>query len=152
MHKHHLSSDLHQRVDDFTHYLWTAHGGNVNEDDFILSLPYTLQTDVIAQTRTKLLLQCPFFDYCSNDIVKALALCLKPMTFCAGDLLCSAGDFGQTMYFLETGTVQVVPSDGSTVLATLGPGSFFGETSVRGTWWIDCILLVLRFNNSLQRT
>lgn len=130
MHKHHLSYDLHARVDDYTRYLWMAHSGNVREDEFILRLPYTLQTDVIAQTRTKLLVQCPFFDFCPNDIVKALALCLKPKTFCAGDIICAAGDFGQSMFFLETGTVQVVPSDGSTVLATLAEGSFFGETSV----------------------
>ena len=46
MHKHHLSYDLHERVDDFTRYLWTAHSGSTKEDEFILRLPYTLQTEV----------------------------------------------------------------------------------------------------------
>ncbi|KAL7540091.1 hypothetical protein ACHAXR_012578 [Thalassiosira sp. AJA248-18] len=129
MHKHHLSYDLHERVDDFTRYLWMDHSGSTNEDEFILRLPYTLQTDVFAQTRTKLLLQCPFFDFCDNDIVKALAMCLRPCQYSAADVIVHAGDFGQSMFFLEAGTVQVVPSDGSTVLATLVAGSFFGETS-----------------------
>ena len=130
---HRLNYDLHARVDNFTRYLWTAHGGNTNEDEFILRLPYTLQTDVIARTRTQLLLHCPFFDFFTNDTVKALALCLKPRQFCAADIIVHAGDFGQSMFFLETGTVQAVPSDGSTarVLVTLNAGSFFGETSVR---------------------
>lgn len=130
MHKHHLSYDLHARVDEFTRYLWSAHSGNVSEDDFVLRLPYTLQTDVIAQTRTRLLVQCPFFDFCTNDIVKALALCLKPLTFSPGEVVCAAGDFGQSMFFLERGTMQVAPSDGSAVLATLTSGSFFGETAL----------------------
>lgn len=130
MHKHHLSYDLHARVDDFTRYLWTAHNGSTNEDSFILRLPYTLQTDVVSHTRTKLLLQCPFFDILTHDIVKAVALCLQPSQFFAGDIIIHAGDFGQSMFFLETGTVKVVPSGGGTVLATLTAGSYFGETSV----------------------
>ena len=130
MHKHHLSYDLHARVDDFTRYLWNAHSGNASEDEFIMRLPYTLQNDVIAHTRTRLLVQCPFFDSYTNDIIKALALCLKPSTFSPGEIICNAGDFGQSMYFLEKGTVQVVVVGGSTVLATLCGGSFFGETAL----------------------
>jgi CRP-like cAMP-binding protein len=74
-------------------------------------------------------LDCPFFDCVSSDIVKALALIMKSLTFCAGDIICEAGEFGQSMYFLESGTAQVI-SEGSTVVATLVNGSFFGETSV----------------------
>ena len=85
---------------------------------------------MISQTRTRLLLQCPFFDFCTDDVIKSLALCLKPCQFNAGDVIIHADDFGQSMFFLENGTVQVVPSDGSAVLATLVSGSFFGETSV----------------------
>ncbi|KAL7552346.1 hypothetical protein ACHAWF_015584 [Thalassiosira exigua] len=128
--KHHLTNELHQRVDDFTRFLWTSHSGSTNEDEFILRLPYTLQTEISTQTRTKLLLHCPFFDFFTGDIVKALAISMKPRQYCAGDIIVHAGDFGQSMFFLETGTVQVVPSDGSTVLATLAAGSFFGETSL----------------------
>jgi hypothetical protein len=129
MFKHRLSPALHSRVDEFTRNLWQAHNGNSHEDDFILSLPNTLQTDVLAHTRTKLLLDCPFFDSVSIDIVKALALIMTPLAFSAGDVICGAGEFGQSMYFLESGTAQVVSSD-STVVATLREGSFFGETSV----------------------
>jgi len=42
MHKHHLSYDLHERVDDFTRYLWMAHSGSINEDAFILRPPYPI--------------------------------------------------------------------------------------------------------------
>ena len=76
-------------------------------------------------------MRCPFFDSFTSDIVKALALCLKPRQFCAGDIIVHAGDFGQSMFFLEHGTVSIVPAKGAaTVLATLKAGSFFGETAV----------------------
>ena len=140
MHKHHQTPDLHERVDDFTRFLWNTHRGSTNEDEFLLRLPYTLQTDVFAQTRTKLLLSCPFFDSLSDDIVKSLALCLKPKQYSAADVIIHAGDFGQSMFFLESGVVQAVPSDGSTVLATLVAGSFFGEASVSRTTWFMPLL------------
>ena len=60
-----------------------------------------------------------FFDFLSDDIVKSLALCLKPKQYSAADVIIHAGDFGQSMFFLESGVVQAVPSDGSTVLATI---------------------------------
>ncbi|KAL9190988.1 hypothetical protein ACHAXT_000694 [Thalassiosira profunda] len=127
---HRLQYDLHARVDDFTRYLWTAHSGSTNEDEFILRLPYTLQTEVIASSRTRLLLSCPFFDFFTHDVVKAIALCLRPSQFCAGDIIVHAGDFGQSMFFLESGEVKVVAPGGGAVLATLTAGSFFGETSL----------------------
>jgi voltage-gated potassium channel len=34
------------------------------------------------------------------------------------------------MYFVNSGRVQVVSSDGNTVFATLSPGSYFGETAL----------------------
>ena len=77
--RHKLSYDLHSRVDDFTRYLWAAHSGSTNEDDFILRLPYTLQTAVTEHTRTKHIRNCPFFDFCSFDIINSLALLLKPL-------------------------------------------------------------------------
>lgn len=140
MHKHHLSHDLHSRVDAFNRNLWSAHNGNVHKDDFILGLPYTLQADVIAHTRTKLLLNCPIFDCVSSDIVKALALSMKPLAFCAGDVICEAGEYGQSMYFLESGTAQVI-SDASILLATLANGSFFGETSVSKIFCVELMAI-----------
>ncbi|EED93131.1 cation channel, partial [Thalassiosira pseudonana CCMP1335] len=126
MFKHHLSYQLHARVDDATRYLWSAHKGSVNEDDFILRLPYTLQADIIAQTRAKHIRDCQFFDFCSSDIVKALALCLRPLVFSSGDIVCHAGDMGQEMFFLSKGSVEVVSPDRTTCFATLVEGSFFG--------------------------
>jgi len=130
MFKHRLSSSLHSRVDDFSRYLWSMHQGSTVEDDFIMSLPYTLQTAVLEHTRAKHIRCCPFFDFCSKEVVKALSLCLKPRVYCKGDIICHYGDMGQEMFFLDHGTVEVISADLSTRFATLHDGSFFGETAL----------------------
>jgi len=130
LHKHHISHDLQQRVDLFMTYLWTAHGGVVDEDGFVNELPCTLQNAVTGQTRLHYVKDCPFFDFCSNDIIKALAIRLKPKIFSIGDELAYVGDIGQEMFFIDKGSVEVMSSDGKTVFATLVKGAFFGETSL----------------------
>ena len=38
-----------------------------------------------------------------------------------------AGDMGREMYCLRRGLVEVIGDDEVTVVATLGPGAYFGE-------------------------
>lgn len=40
------------------------------------------------------------------------------------------GEVGKEMYIVNRGRLQVVADDGKTVLATLKPGSYFGEISI----------------------
>ena len=132
MHMHHVDARLVDRVEKFMSYLWTAHGGATNEQQwgFIAELPHTLQMAVSDHTRLKYVKDCPFFDFCSSEILKALAMCLNPMVFSRGDVLVQFNDMGQEMYFLEKGAVEVVSGDGKTTFATLHQGSFFGETAL----------------------
>jgi len=126
--KHRLNYELESRCDDFHRYLWTAHSGSADEDAFLDELPCTLQGDIVEQTRAKHIRGCPFFDCFSNDVVKSLALCLQPKVYCAGDLVVHAGDYGQSIFFLAAGTVNCFSNEA--ILATLGPGSYFGETAL----------------------
>ena len=126
---HHLSHDFHDRVNDFARYLWMAHSGTVSEDDFILRLPHMLQTQIIEDTRMRYIIACPFFHSLQKDVVETLALSMKQLLFCVGDVIIHTGDMGAEMYFLDRGTVSVVSSDHNTTYATLSQrGAFFGET------------------------
>ena len=135
MHRNRLGPALQGRVEQFMTYLWTTRGtsgggtSREDNDNFIRSLPYTLQLD-LTKSRQRHIRHCPFFDFCSNEIIKALTLCLKLRIFSADDVLIHADDMGQEMYFLERGTVEVISRDGKTVFATLMSGCFFGETSL----------------------
>lgn len=100
------------------------------EDEFILHLPHSLLTLTLHQ-RAKHIRNCPFFDFCPSNIVDALAVCLRPLIFCAEDIIAYPGDMGQEMFFLQRGVAQVIsPDDHATVFATLIDGSYFGETSL----------------------
>jgi len=130
MHMHKVDQDLQDRVDHFMTYLWTAHSGMMNEGGFIQELPHTLQMAISDHQKLSYIKDCPFFDFCSTEIIKALAMCLSTLMFSMGDVLIQYNDMGQEMFFLERGSVEVVSGDGSTVFATLTKGSFFGETAL----------------------
>ncbi len=71
----------------------------------------------------------PLFQECDEIFQHKLALVLKPVVAAADELIIRKGDRGNEMYFLVRGAVDVVGGDGR-VITTLGPGSFFGETSL----------------------
>lgn len=143
MHELHISGHLQNRVNYYLTSLW-EHKESLNEDSFVKSLPSTLQIQVTQKTRQRHISVCPFFDFCSNEIVKALSLRLKLRMFSKDDIIVYAGDMGREMFFLDTGTVDILSQDGKTVFAKLsanadrrignssliGESAFFGETSL----------------------
>jgi len=141
MHEMHISNQLQDRVDYFLTSLW-QHRESLYEDSFINSIPPTLQLLVTQRTRQRHIAKCPFFDFCSNEIIKALSLRLKLRLYNKDDIIVHAGDMGRKMFFLNTGTVDIVSNDGKTVFATLSAiserrghtshreSAFFGETSL----------------------
>lgn len=140
MHESHVSKELQSRVDFFLTSLW-EHKESLSENLFVSGLPSTLQMKVTQTTRQRHISECPFFDFCSQEIVKALSIRLKLLLFSKGDVIVHHGDMGREMFFLEHGVVDIMSHDGQTVFATLRANSdsvawrnkesaFFGETSL----------------------
>lgn len=80
------------------------------------------------QRRAELLAVCPLFRGIGADGVEALAGRAAEVDFPAGRVIARQGEIGTGFFVIVSGGVRVV-RDGS-VLATLGPGEFFGELSV----------------------
>lgn len=55
---------------------------------------------------------------------------LSQANYYTGDMIVHFGDLGQEMYFVESGTVEVVSTDFKTVFAKIDAGGFFGETGL----------------------
>ena len=89
----HLSSALMTRIDSFMFELW-EHESDVSGDTFLVELPKTLQIQVTEKSRYWHVSHCPFFDFCSTEIVKALSLRLKLMLYSNEDVIVSFGDTG----------------------------------------------------------
>ena len=136
----HVSPQLLQRIEIFMTEVW-HHNADVNADSFLPELPQSLQIEMTTQTKYRHIKSCPFFDFCSVEIVKALSLRLTLSLFSSNDNIVSWGDSGQEMFFLERGTVEIMSADDKTIFATLSvedssakssarTSVFFGETSL----------------------
>lgn len=81
-----------------------------------------------APRRAELLAACPLFRGVGSDGIAALAGRATEVDFPAGHVIARQGEIGTGFFVVVAGSVRVV-RDG-TILATLGPGEFFGELSV----------------------
>jgi len=78
--------------------------------------------------RTQLLAGCPLFRGIDAEGLDALAARATQVEFPAGHVIARQGEIGTGFFVVIDGRVRVV-RDG-TLVATLGPGEFFGELSV----------------------
>ena len=74
----------------------------------------------------------PVLKGADRRLLEEIVLELKPRVIIPGEEIFRAGEPGDAMYFIQRGEVQIVAGDG-TVLATLRPGSFFGESALLTT-------------------
>lgn len=78
--------------------------------------------------RSQLLAGCPLFGGLDSEGLDALAAKAAQVEFPAGHVIARQGEIGTGFFVIIDGRVRVV-RDGELV-ATLGPGEFFGELSV----------------------
>jgi len=71
----------------------------------------------------------PLFESVDAQLLASLILVLKPVVFQPGDDVIRHGEIGRELYLISRGEVEVIDPSGH-VVATLGEGSFFGETSL----------------------
>jgi CRP-like cAMP-binding protein len=78
--------------------------------------------------RAELIAACRLFTGLPDDEVRAIAGTAQEVEFPPGRVIARQGEVGTGFFVVVDGTVRVV-RDGE-VLATLGPGEFFGELSI----------------------
>jgi len=119
-------------ISEYYQFLSTPEGSLISfQEKALSSLPYLLDTAVNVEIKQDILLLCPFLDLSQNtgllrNLCKIMSLCI----FSAGDCIINAGELGQEMYFVESGVVEILATDGITVYSKLHGGSFFGETGL----------------------
>ena len=71
----------------------------------------------------------PLFNKCQVGFISALVPFLKPQAVLPGDALICEGTVAAEMYFIRTGSVEVLDKAGE-ALAVLGEGSYIGEIAL----------------------
>lgn len=77
---------------------------------------------------------CPLFAGVSEAALQAVAAALRPRRFRRGETIFHAGDPGDALYLVTSGTVKITipPDDGSepVILTTIEAGGFFGALAL----------------------
>jgi Cyclic nucleotide-binding domain/Ion transport protein len=120
---------LQRRLRDYHAYLWENRLG-YDESSVLADLPDSLRTEVAVFLRRDFIERAPLFQGASHELVREMALQLRPVVFTPGDFIFRAGQYGYNMYFISRGTVEIIAPDGTTVLTALTDGQFFGELAL----------------------
>ncbi|OHD63140.1 MAG: hypothetical protein A2096_05130 [Spirochaetes bacterium GWF1_41_5] len=123
--------EIAQKILDYYNYLWeTQQGGN--DSQVMNELPQSLSIEVSMYLNKTIIQKVPFFTKMNEVFIREIIMQLEPLIFLPQDYIVRRGEFGDCMFFLSAGSVDVKGSNGE-LYATLGEGAFFGEMSlIRG--------------------
>ncbi len=118
---------LQKRVRDYYAYLWETRKSVISAS-ITEELPHTLSMEILLFLNHKILQKVSLFQSASDIFIREIVQLLQPMVFLPGDYIIRQGEYGDCMYFLSEGDVEVLVGD--TKVAQLGGGSPFGETAL----------------------
>ena len=120
---------MRREVNDYYEHLWESPLGS-RESRVLHELPVSLRTEISLHLYHGLLRKVPLLREASDDFLRAIVLLLRPMVYPPQEIIIREGDRGDSMYFIDSGTVEVISRDGSAVYASLKEGDFFGEMAL----------------------
>ncbi|HCM24971.1 MAG: hypothetical protein A2Z99_02415 [Treponema sp. GWB1_62_6] len=128
MRSHRLPHEMRTRIRDYYDYMWEVHQ-STGEEPLLDKLPRSLSLEVRLFLNREILSKVPFFKDADEVFVREIVTELRALIFVPGDYIVRKGEFGDCMYFISSGRVEVMISE-PTVIATLRSGSHFGEMSL----------------------
>ena len=143
-----IPKSLSQEVLSFQAYnLKTKIGGSSSA---VNGLPSVMQREISLYSRVKLICSVPLFSDEPLECQEKLAELLYTVSFAPNEIIITAQEVGQEMYFLCHGFVGVSLADG-TYVSTLRPGNTFGElallmamprsATVKSLTYAECFML-----------
>jgi len=122
-----IPASLQTRVRDYYAYLWETRK-NVYSVSPIDELPHSLSLEINLHINRSSIEKVSLFKNADEIFIREIVMLLSPMVFLPGDYIIRQGEYGDCMYFLSHGDVEVLV--GTNRVAALGPGSPFGETAL----------------------
>jgi len=122
-----VPAELQERVRDYYSYLWEQKR-SVAQRSVIEDLPPSLSLEILLHQNRSLVEKVGVFEGADEVFVREAVQRLRPQVFLPREYIVRQGDYGDSMYFLTQGDLEVLV-DGAPV-ARLGPGSVFGEAAL----------------------
>lgn len=122
-----LPAELQRRVRDYYAYLWATRK-SVSSLSLTEELPHTLAMEIQLYLNRGILEKVALFRNADEIFVREIVHLLQPVVFLPGDFIIRQGEYGDCMYFLCEGDVEVLVNEQR--VAVLGQGSPFGETAL----------------------
>ena len=145
-----ITGKLRERMRDYYAYLWQKPGAH-DETTIMKDLPAGLRGEVSLFLKRDIIQKVPFLNDARDDLIRDIALAMTPVVVAPGEYIFHAGETGDEMYFISRGRLEVVGTDGRTLLGVLSDGDIFGEmallsggsriASVRATDYCDLYTL-----------
>ncbi|KDO28066.1 hypothetical protein SPRG_20224 [Saprolegnia parasitica CBS 223.65] len=125
-----VDNDVQQAIYD---YYSSTSGGELLAHDtnkiFTPALPSKVELLLRHHLHRDVVAKVPFLKTLAPEQVMALLLMMTESIAVPGEAIVKAGEMAHAFYIIETGLVRVLDARGN-VLATLGPGGYFGEVSL----------------------
>ena len=118
---------LQSRVKNYYAYLWETQK-SVSSVSLTEELPHTLSMEILLFLNRTILEKVSLFKNANEIFIREIVQLIRPMVFLPDDYIIRQGEYGDCMYFLSSGDVEVLV--GGTKVAQLGAGSPFGETAL----------------------
>ncbi|KAL4495171.1 hypothetical protein ABPG72_007278 [Tetrahymena utriculariae] len=127
-----MPKGLRQRVDMYFTYLTETNMNDIDEITKIKGMiPNTMYNSILYNQAKQNLNQFKVFKDLNNSyLVRQISRLLKQEIFLEGDYIIRKDEFGNRMFFLISGKVQVVSENEFQTLKVINPGHFFGEISL----------------------
>ena len=122
-----IPGPLQTRVKNYYAYLWETQK-SISTVSITEELPHTLSMEISLFLNRGILERVSLFKNANEIFIREIVQLLRPMVFLPDDYIIRQGEFGDCMYFLSNGDVEVAV--GGQRVATLGQGSPFGETAL----------------------
>ncbi|MCX7679872.1 MAG: cyclic nucleotide-binding domain-containing protein [Spirochaetes bacterium] len=122
-----IPEDLQEKILNYYYYLWDKKK-SITEQNPLYDLPASLKIDVMLHLNKEMICNVVLFKHTDEVFIREAIQMLTPLIYMPNDYIIRQGEYGDCMYFLSSGEVDVIV-DGRSV-ATLSAGSAFGETAL----------------------
>lgn len=122
-----IPKDMQEKILSYYYYIWDKKK-NISDENPLSDLPMSLSLEIMLYLNRDMLMKVDLFKNAEDLFVREAIQMLKPLIYLPKDYIIRQGEYGDCMYFLSSGEIEVLVNDKQ--VAKLGPGSTFGETSL----------------------